>query len=81
MTMANSPSYEPEEPETCNVCGSDLEWVDCWECGGEGEHDLHEEDPINFSPGEEYETCRLCRGNTGWLECPNVDNHSKIVKK
>ncbi len=70
MTMANSPSYEPDEPETCKVCGTDLEWVTCTECGGEGDFDCSEDDAINFAPGEEYETCDLCGGNGGWLQCP-----------
>ena len=40
----------------CPKCGSDdVEWETCTACWGEGEHDLHEEDGVNYAEGEEYE--------------------------
>lgn len=56
--------------------GDNTGWVQCWNCFGEGEFDEHDDDPINFSPGEAYETCSECRGEGGWVVCGecNVDN-------
>ena len=40
----------------CPRCGSyDTEWEPCFECLGEGEFDLHDDDPVNYAPDEEYE--------------------------
>lgn len=41
------------------------EWVDCWQCGGDGEFDLYEEDPTAHVPGE-VEPCEECHGRGGW---------------
>jgi len=65
------------ETEFCPLCGSELEWTDCPDCGGWGYLDAWEEDPINFSPGEEYIECGMCHGQTGWWACPNGDQHAK----
>ena len=70
-------SGEPDEHEFCSMCGTQLEWVQCYECGGEGDFDANDEDPVNFAPGEEYETCQLCRGRGGWLDCPASERHEK----
>jgi DnaJ-class molecular chaperone len=54
----------------CPKCGDyDVEWERCWKCAGDGEFDLHEEDAINFAPGEEFEACDECRGKGGYLIC------------
>lgn len=45
-------------------CG--CQWEDCWQCGGDGCHDLYEEDPIAFAPGESEE-CDVCDGAGGWV--------------
>lgn len=51
-------------------------WVPCWSCGGEGGQDAHDDDAINYAPGEEWNGCDECRGNGGWNVCPdcNADN-------
>lgn len=59
---------------TCALCGQDLEWESCSECGGEGGHDGHELDPLWYHPGE-LATCGLCSGEGGahWghlTDCP-----------
>lgn len=56
----------------CTVCGGYMDWADCWQCGGDGEFDLYDEDPINFSPGEEYERCNECEGKGGYWECASL---------
>ena len=58
----------------CDICGADLEWIDCPVCGGVGGWDCWEEDPINYSPGEDWERCEACDGEGGWLECPCADS-------
>ncbi len=67
-----------EDFETCQVCGFELEWVECWDCGGEGWIDEYEDDAINYSEGEEYRRCSNCSGEGGWLECPNLP-HTKTL--
>ena len=37
------------------------EWVDCWNCGGDG----HIEDDDPFWPADE--TCEICEGKGGWI--------------
>ena len=66
-----------EEP-TCPKCGSDdVEWERCWQCHGDGEFDEHDDDPINFAPGESYETCSECRGHGGYLLCHACAKNSR----
>ena len=52
-------------------CDCDMERVDCWCCGGEGEFDEHDSDPVNYSPGEEFEVCSECAGRGFFLLCWN----------
>jgi hypothetical protein len=63
----------PDEPEPvcCPVCGNDLEYVDCWRCGGEG-YDGHEcgEDCCACAEPEDNVLCEECGGGGGYLECP-----------
>lgn len=55
---------------TCARCGSDDVGIEsCWACDGDGEYDLHDEDPVNYAEGEEYETCGICEGQGGYLIC------------
>lgn len=58
--------------EACPKCSHELTHTkpcDNWPCD-DGYCDEHEEDPINFAPGEAYTVCRECRG-TGHLRwCP-----------
>ena len=57
-----------DEPAGCEVCGADLEWIECWQCLGDGGFDLYEEDPIFYAPGDR-ESCDECGGQGGWLGC------------
>lgn len=58
------------DPPRCEICGADLDWVCCPDCGGDG---FIEGDPYEFDDGEE---CSNCGGAGGWLECPNLP-HSR----
>lgn len=63
-----------ELPETCKVCGSDLEWVDCWKCLGEGCIDESDIDPLE---GDEFYPCDECHGEGGYLECPALPHEKE----
>ena len=67
-------------PYVCPICLCERDFVDCWECGGEGFVDLYEEDPIMFDPGE-IARCPECKGRGGWHECPCAEDHSWILEK
>lgn len=62
--------------QTCSVCGTELEYEDCWSCGGDGCFDSYEDDAINFGPGEHYEKCDVCEGKGGYLVCPSLPHKS-----
>lgn len=51
-------------------CGQVCDWEDCDKCGGEGFHELYEEDPLWYSPGD-TEPCDQCDGKGGWWLCLN----------
>lgn len=68
----------PDADPTCPTCGSDdVEWERCWHCGGEGEFDAHDEDPVNYAEGEEYERCSECGGSGGYLVCYACQKNAK----
>jgi hypothetical protein len=56
------------EGATCSACGSDLEWVDCEHCGGEGEYECYEEDPLWYDE-DDMKACAQCGGTGGWYWC------------
>ena len=63
-----------DEPQACPICGSDMTWESCWQCGGEGGfHDCGEdccccEDPEN----DLNEPCEECKGQGGYLQCASL---------
>lgn len=61
--------------KTCPRCDADMEWEDCWKCGGEGGRDLYEEDSLAYEPGD-WATCEEC-GGTGSIDfCPEARRHT-----
>jgi DnaJ-class molecular chaperone len=61
----------------CKHCEQELDWEDCDACGGEGEYDAYEEDPLWFDPGD-TEPCQQCGGAGGWYYCANRDCAGKV---
>lgn len=62
---------EPEEFPCCEVggCGRDLDFEECWKCGGQGHgEDLHELDPLYYDLGT-YERCEECLGRGSFSRC------------
>lgn len=55
----------------CARCGGDTEWIECWNCFGEGTdgHDCGEDCCCAFP--EDNVRCDWCRGQGGELECGN----------
>lgn len=58
--------------QVCSNCGdlceSQYEKVECWNCGGDGEFDGFEEDPLWYDDGDTY-SCHICEGRGSWLVC------------
>lgn len=71
--------HDPDEEHYCKICGADMEWVDCWECGGEGGFDEYDFDPINVSPLEEIHICQICHGEGGYLQCSALPHSPALL--
>lgn len=64
---------------SCETCGEEMQWEDCWSCGGEGGRDgedLMMEDPMWYGP-DDFEICDTCHGKGGYLVCHNAQNHKQ----
>lgn len=60
-----------EQMATCSQCERELEWVECEQCGGEGEFDwetLQDWDPLWYDE-DDTEPCAQCGGVGGWYWC------------
>lgn len=55
---------------------SDLPWIDCWNCGGEGysDHDCGEDCCACLYP-EDNVVCDICNGEGGWRGIPEADDY------
>lgn len=73
--IADTPLDEPDlGGPYCELCGAELERVECDQCGGDGEFDwetLQDEDPLWYQPGD-TEACTQCDGKGRWWACPNA---------
>lgn len=52
----------------CSTCGDALEWVECEQCGGEGEYECYEDDPMWYDE-DDTKPCAQCGGAGGWYWC------------
>lgn len=61
---------DEHEPAECPRCGSSTEWVNCWNCGGEGysHHNCGEDSCCCLDP-EDNVRCRECGGRGGAWHC------------
>lgn len=50
------------------LCGALMNWVDCWDCSGEGYHELYDLDPLWYDE-DDVEMCHTCRGEGGFWRC------------
>lgn len=63
----NAADYYPDPCTRCNCCS--LEWESCWNCGGEGEIDRYEDDPLWYIGKWRYQRCYNCNGKGGYDLC------------
>lgn len=68
--LPQEPSLPPER--VCASCDDEKEWVDCWNCGGEGmsDHDCGEDCCCCLNP-EDNVPCDVCDAAGGWYACRN----------
>lgn len=52
----------------CLKCGGFMDWVDCHACGGDGIHELYDDDPLWYDE-DDVEPCETCDGRGGWRVC------------
>lgn len=71
-------AWNPYEPDDCDAgdpvcpeCGRFAVWVDCYECGGAGEVEVYDDDPLWYDP-DDTESCQLCAGDGGRWICDNT---------
>jgi len=72
-----SEAIHEAEPRCEKHPDSELVKVFCGDCGGEGEVDRYEEDPLWYDEGDMY-PCHMCEGR-GWMReclrcCPGAVN-------
>lgn len=60
---------QEQEFPTCGLCGREIDYEDCFNCGGEGGRELYEEDPLYYSP-DDWEDCETCEGAGTLAFCP-----------
>lgn len=60
------------EEGSCARCGSSVEWLDCWNCAGDGfsYHDCGEDCCACLHPEDNVE-CDFCDGKGGRWHCTN----------
>lgn len=58
-----------EVAPACKECGREKQWTRCWRCGGEGEIDRYEEDPLWYVGPWRYQRCDNCQGEGGYYVC------------
>lgn len=72
--MADNGLPELAYGPSCTVCGSDMYYVECDQCGGDGFREVYEEDPLWYDE-DDTETCEWCDGEGGAWFCLNERNH------
>lgn len=78
MNPTEHGSYYREEefPDVCQICGSYLEWEDCWQCHGDGGfHDCGEDCCMCIDKEEITVDCEVCKGEGGYRICIAASKH------
>ncbi len=75
MTTAEYRDFQIEAEPACTKCGNSKSWLDCWHCGGAGEFELYEEDPLWYDVGD-VEECSNCDARGGYYVCANCHPES-----
>lgn len=69
--IAEFPPHDGKQYDCqCARCGSSCDWVECWDCGGDGvcDHDCGDDTCCCLHP-EPNVACSTCRGRGGWQSC------------
>lgn len=61
-----------ERSAICEKCRYELQWRECYNCGGEGvsEHDCGDDSCCCLNPADNVR-CDICNGREGWYQCPH----------
>jgi hypothetical protein len=68
VTAGSGSPGEPGDAPHCQKCGCSMDWSDCANCGGEGETELYELDPLWYDE-DDVEDCDWCQGSGGYWAC------------
>lgn len=76
----NDLTDQDEEVAMCPICNNEMEWVDCWQCQGEGGfHDCGEDCCPCLEPELDLnEKCQECDGQGGYLQCSALPHAEKV---
>ena len=68
--MMSATEYDSQLPPSCPIHKSELEWIDCWDCGGDGftHHECGEDTCACLEP-ENNVICDTCGNECGWYKC------------
>ena len=62
--------YQGRDAPLCMACNEPMEWIECWNCGGEGYYSGWEYDPLLYSMDDDI-PCPTCNHRGGWYSCVN----------
>ena len=69
--------HDDNDHAYCPLCGAYEEWVECWQCHGQGGwHECGEDCCPCLDKEEVTRDCDECFGQGGWLECTGLP-HTK----
>ena len=71
---------EDGDPCECPECGGYALHFRCWDCGGDGEFDLYEDNPNEYEPGE-VDLCDTCEGKGHWFVCKSGCDDKVVNRK
>lgn len=82
LSIAISAYVDPFDDtyDYCQICGVELDWVECRVCDGMGGLDAEKlltDDPYWYEGADllEWESCTNCDGRGAWQTCLNANNH------
>jgi hypothetical protein len=73
--MSEAATVPVDDLPTCAVCKADLDWVECWDCGGERAYHDCGEDVCCCAEPEPNRRCDSCDGKGGWWVCQRAEWH------
>lgn len=68
--FSSDPMSPPSIECQCARCGSSCDWLNCSQCGGEGEVEYRE--PDSYDDEEDTRPCSYCGGDGGSWHCDST---------